>query len=303
MITVGYLDRHTSIQQYSSVSGVRVPETIKAAWVPYGRTLRQLRAQAGLTCRQLAAKASCAESLISKVERGRRRVSGQVSSQLGTALQPLVPEAGKRLEQAHESAVHASQYTWYTDIANLEVQAETIQIWEPLLVPGIFQTSSYATTVFSEGRPQAAPEEIKKLVAARMERARSVADKEIWAILDETVLYRPVGGHQVMIDQINHLLGLPCKQTKIRVVPRTSPYCGGLAGSIMVISSNRTSVYVEHTAGGDIITDPASISRISAVWREISAWAISPAASITAMKKAVTYHKEQETHHKEQEKV
>lgn len=269
-------------------------EPTLAAWVPYGRTLRNLRTQAELTCRQLAARASCADSLISKVERGRRRVSKQVNNHLATALEKTVPGANHTLTQAYERAVYASQYSWHTDIADLEAQAALIQIWEPLLVPGVLQTLAYSTTVFTEGRPHASSQEIDELVQARMERTQTATDKELWAVMDETVLYRTVGCHQTMADQLQHLVDLSCKKTKITVVPQNAPYCGGLAGSIILLSDHaRTSVYVEHTAGGDIITNPADVARISAVWREISAWALSPAVSTRAIKAAITWHTQQ----------
>lgn len=270
-----------------------MPETVKAAWIPYGRTLRQLRTQAGLSCRELAAKATCAESLVSKIERGRRRVSGQVNNQLGTALDQVLPHAAKRLSDAHLKSERSSAHPWFNDIADLEAAATTIEAWEPLLVPGIFQTAAYAATVFAEGRPQATPDQIAEHVGARMERARSVAGKETWTILDETVLYRPVGGRQVMVDQVRHLTGLASKRNKITIFPRHAPYCGGLAGSIILLSADeRTTAYVEHTAGGDIIYDPDEIARIRAVWREISVWALSPDDSIKAMEAAIKVHEQ-----------
>lgn len=267
-------------------------ESIQAAWVPYGRTLKEMRLQAGLTCRALAQEAACAESLISKIENGKRRVSGQVNRQLAAALiAEHIDDADQRLRHAHIRAHQASQYTWHTDIADLEAAADTMTIWEPLLVPGVLQTNAYARTVFSEGRPQATTEEVSQLVEDRMERVRAVATKQIWAILDENALYRPVGGHRAMAEQIRHLISRPSPRHKVTIFPRASPYCGGLAGSIILLDTmDGLSAYAEHTSGGDIIYDRSEIARISAVWREISAWALSPAESITAMEAAVKHH-------------
>lgn len=271
-----------------------MPESVKAAWIPYGRTLRRLRTQAGMSCRALAAEAACAESLVSKIENGYRRVSGQVNNQLGTALQTQVPHAARRLTDAHHKAREASQHSWFNDIADLEAASETIELWEPLLIPGIYQTAAYATQVFTEGRPHASTHLVSQHVGSRMERARVACEKETWAILDETVLYRNVGGHQVMADQLNHLSALASRRNRITIVPRDAPYSGGLAGSIILLSDhNRVTAYVEHTAGGDIIHDPDEIARISSVWKEISAWGLSPADSIRAIETATKHHQEQ----------
>lgn len=267
---------------------------VMAAWVPYGRTLRELRRQSGMSCRALAREVACAESLISKAERANRRISVQVNKQLGAALARHIPHAEQRLDVAHTRAVRSSQHTWYTDIADLEAEATAITIWEPLLIPGVFQIEAYAEAVFSDGRPKDTPEQISQLVRARMERFHMVSTKEVWAIVDETALYRAVGGHQTMATQIRHLMALVSKHRRVTIVPRTAPYCGGLAGSIILLSTHdRTTAYVEHTAGGDIISDPDEAARISAVWREISAWALSPPESIKAMEAAVKFHESQ----------
>ncbi len=269
-----------------------MPEPPKSAWVPYGRTLRQLRTQAGLTCRQLARESRCAESLISKIERGRRSVSGQVHNQIATALAHHIPYADQRLRDAHTRSQRAAQNTWHTDIADLEAEATTMAIWEPLLVPGIFQTAAYAEAIFIDGRPNTTQEEIIGIVGARMERARAAAHKEVWVVLDETALYRTVGGAHVMAAQIRHLIGVSSNRRKITIFPRNAPYCGGLNGPLNLLSTQdqTTRAYVEHTAGGEIIHDPDEIGRVSSVWRELSAWALSPSESIEAMEEAVLNH-------------
>lgn len=269
-----------------------MPEMVKAAWIPYGRTLRQLRTQSRMSCRALASSAACAESLISKIERGLRGVSEQMSQTLGQALEAQVPHAAKRLRSAYERAERASQYTWHTDIADVEVEATHMQIWEPLLVPGIHQTAAYAESVFRDGRPDASYTTIADLVATRMDRVRTAENKEIWSILDETSLYRRVGGPQVMAAQIRYLIDISSHRRKITVLPKDTPYCGGLAGSIILLGSppSHQTAYAEHTSGGEIITDPDEIVRVSAIWRELSAWAQTPAESIETMKKALKVH-------------
>lgn len=268
-----------------------MPESVKAAWVPYGRTLKQLRDQAHLSCRQLAREASCAESLVSKVERGTRGVSKEIHSQLANALAARLHFADRRLGEAHSRAERAAQYTWHTDIADAEAEATSMQIWEPLLVPGICQTAAYAQAVFTDGRPGEPLEQISQLTGARMERVRAVSNKEIWVILDETALYRSVGGPQVMAEQLRYLRAISSLQHKITIFPQTAPYCGGLAGSIILLSAKgRVTAYGEHTAGGEIITDQDEVARISAVWRELSAWALSPSESIKALTRAVQHH-------------
>lgn len=270
-----------------------MPESVKPAWVPYGRVLKHLRKESGLSCRDLAGLANCAESLISKLERGRRSVSVQVNSEIATVLGDRVALATERLTDAHAKAVQASKNSWHIEIADVEAEATSMQIWEPLLVPGIMQTEDYAEAVFSDGRPNEA--DVTQHVGTRMERALAVADKDQWVILDEMALYRDVGSPRTMADQIRHLVTVAAMRSRrVTIFPRGAPYCGGLSGSFILLSTqDRTHAYTEHTGGGEIINDPDEVDRISAVWRELSAWALSPAESAAVMEKAIRHHEKE----------
>ena len=71
------------------------------------------------------------------------------------------------------------------------------------MVPGLLQTEDYARALLNAGLPY--PDEVDDLVAARMER-QAVLERErppeLWVVIDEAVLHRPVGGPYVMRDQL-----------------------------------------------------------------------------------------------------
>jgi hypothetical protein len=74
-------------------------------------------------------------------------------------------------------------------------------------VPGLLQTEDYARAVLST-RVGATEDEIDETVAARLVRQKILErdqPPELWAILDEGVLRRPVGGPDVMRGQLTHL--------------------------------------------------------------------------------------------------
>ncbi|MFI8848955.1 helix-turn-helix transcriptional regulator [Streptomyces sp. 891-h] len=99
---------------------------------------------------------------------------------------------------------------WFSVFVSLESESEVIRAYEPHYVPGLLQTESYARAVLRAGMPHAPEAEIKRGVALRMER-QTVLTREtnpplLWAVIDETVLRRPLGSPEVMREQIDHLI-------------------------------------------------------------------------------------------------
>jgi hypothetical protein len=101
-----------------------------------------------------------------------------------------------------------------------EAVAVKIRTWEPLLVPGLLQIEHYAWAVIGARWPDD-PEGVQRRVMARMARHTMLSRPDaptLTAIMDEAVLPRPVGGAEVMGDQLRELLR-PRGNVTIRVVP------------------------------------------------------------------------------------
>ncbi|MFI9589430.1 DUF5753 domain-containing protein [Nonomuraea sp. NPDC052265] len=80
--------------------------------------------------------------------------------------------------------------------------------WDPLLIPGILQTADYARAIFSRTAPQ---DRVEERVQARMKRLRifdSPGPPTFLALIDEGVLHRPIGGSEVLAEQLHYLLDL-----------------------------------------------------------------------------------------------
>lgn len=98
---------------------------------------------------------------------------------------------------------------WFSAFVSLESESHLIRAYEPHYVPGLLQTPAYARAVLRAGMGQAPEEEIERQVALRMERQAILTRDEpplLWAVLDETVLRRTIGGPEVMAEQIDYLL-------------------------------------------------------------------------------------------------
>jgi hypothetical protein len=99
--------------------------------------------------------------------------------------------------------------SWFEVYIGLEEAASRIRSYEVQFVPGLLQTENYARAVTLLGHPDAAEEEIERRVALRMARQRLLTREDaphLWAVIDEAVIQRPLGGADTMREQLEHLL-------------------------------------------------------------------------------------------------
>ncbi|NBM16945.1 helix-turn-helix transcriptional regulator [Streptomyces sp. GC420] len=185
--------------------------------VVLGRRLQDLREKAGLKRDEAAKVLRVAPATIRRME------TAEVALKI-PYVQLLLKEYGATeaeveafvslTEEANQPGwwqrFHDILPDWFSMYVSLEGAAALIRTYEPHFVPGLLQTEDYARAVLRNGAVgQTTPEAIERHVALRMERqellTRSDAPR-FWAVMDETVLRRSVGGPDVMRDQITRLL-------------------------------------------------------------------------------------------------
>ena len=145
---------------------------------------------------------------------------------------------------------------WFEDYVGLEEAASLIQTYELQFVPGLLQTESYARAVVSRGEMKTVSHEIERRVALRMQRQKALLGPQgprFWAVIDESVLHRPVGGPEVLAEQIDRLLELTkLPHISIQVVPYEMSGCAA-EGSFAILRFSQPELpniaYVEHLVG------------------------------------------------------
>jgi hypothetical protein len=113
--------------------------------------------------------------------------------------------------------------SWFQSYLGLEAAASLIRTYEVQFVPGLLQTRDYARSVVLLGHGRARPEEIDRRVELRMRR-QSILDRpdpvQLWAVVDEAVLRRPIGSRAVMQAQLEALLEATQRpNVRLQVVP------------------------------------------------------------------------------------
>ncbi|MEU4800878.1 helix-turn-helix transcriptional regulator [Actinosynnema sp. NPDC023587] len=229
-----------------------------------GSQLRRLREGAEISRADAGYAIRGSESKISRMELGRVGLKERDVSDLLTMYGMTDADArDKFLAMVRRSNAPGwwHRYTdlmpdWFQDYVGLEEAASRILTYETQFVPGLLQTEAYAMAIASHGRPELAGPPVKRRVSLRMQRQKVMfrpGAPRLWAVIDESVLHRPIGGRQVLLDQIDYLLSVT-KEAPItlQIVPyQLSGYAA--EGPFTMLRFGEPDlpdiVYLEHLAG------------------------------------------------------
>lgn len=129
--------------------------------------------------------------------------------------------------------------SWFEAYVGLEQAASTIRSYELQFVPGLLQTADYAKAVELLGHPGAPAEEIERRVRLRMDRQEVLNwpdGPHLWAVVDESVLRRPVGGVEVMRAQIGHLLEMiSLPRVTLQIIPFSAGGHAAVGGPFSIL--------------------------------------------------------------------
>ncbi|MBP0456469.1 helix-turn-helix domain-containing protein [Streptomyces montanisoli] len=228
----------------------------------YGDWIKARRKAAGLTQEQLAETAIMTRTHIAHIEAGRRTPSREDAQRLdralntGDVLSSFLPEQDVAVADYFEAA------------RQLEQQATEIREFALTFIPGILQTEAYARAVFGTEYPPRSEEERDRYVVTRQERSKILTDRVtpvVWALLDESVLRRMIGGPEVMAEQLMHVVGL-AENTRIRVhiLPFGLGYHPVLQGMLTLLwfEDQPPAAYTEGMSVGKVHDSPAVVRQL-----------------------------------------
>ena len=183
-----------------------------------GAHLRRLREQAGISRSDAGWAIRGSESKISRLELGRVGFKVRDVDDLLTLYKLTDQVERDRLLELATQANDPGWWqrwddltpTWFHSYLGLEMAAELIRTFELQFVPGLLQTPDYMRAVVQLGRDRPLPgPEVERLVALRTGRQQILTRKRsvrFWAVIDEAVLRRPIGGKDVFRAQLEYLL-------------------------------------------------------------------------------------------------
>lgn len=166
----------------------------------------------------------------------------------------------------------------------LEQEASSIRTFELAVVPGLLQTEDYASALVRGGPLELDPGEIDRRVEVRMTRQQVLGKRDrsqLWTIVDEAAIRRPVGGPAVMHAQLQHLIEASQQgKTTVQVVPYSAGAHPGTIGSFIILGFPEPAeidvVYME-TIGGNLFVDKAEeVQHYATAFDHLRAVALSP---------------------------
>jgi transcriptional regulator with XRE-family HTH domain len=259
--------------------------------------LRRLREEAGLTNSDVGRLLEWSPSKVSRIETGQSRVqTGDVRDLLeiyGITDQATI----EALVQLAREARRRGWWTRYTDVlgsgtyVGLEAEAAVLRTYESMYVPGLLQTEDYARTVIHAVLTRPDPETVERSLTARMARQEMLTRPdapEIWAILDESVISRPVGGPEIMRAQLRHLIEVstrPNTPVTLQIMPFVAGAHPGMNGPFVILdfhaSTDPPMVYLETATDGLYLDEPADVERYTLRFNHLVARALGPDESRT----------------------
>lgn len=257
--------------------------------------LRRLRSTKGLSREDVAEHTGINPATMYRIETARVRPQARTLMALlnlydvqgddrASLVQLLKDSAQKGWLQQYQDEL-PEEYGAYVEF---EGEARSIWNYESSYVPGLLQTEAYARAVAQGGFPPLGRDDVEHRVAARMERQQVLSRLQLWAICDEAVLHRVVGGDQVMREQTLRLVELADEpHVTIQVIPFGVGAHPGMPGSFVVMdfATDPNVVYIDSMAGDLFLEEESEVRRYTGIYEHLRAVALSPRDSVELMKR------------------
>jgi hypothetical protein len=258
-----------------------------------GNQLHRLREAAGVSPDRAGYEIRASRSKISRMENGRvgfkhRDVAdlltlyGITDEQKRDSMLSLARQANTPGWWSKYSDVLAG---WFEAYLGLEGAASVIRTFELQFVHGLFQTEDYARAVTLLGYRTAPAEEIERRVSLRLKRQDLLTGPEppqVWSVVDEAALRRPVGGRAVMRAQLKRLAEIArLPNVTIQVVPFGRGGHAAASGSFTILRFREPElpdiVYIEQLTSALYLDNRDDVDHYLEVMNNLSTEALTPA--------------------------
>ncbi|MFI6682618.1 helix-turn-helix domain-containing protein [Streptomyces sp. NPDC050485] len=266
-----------------------------------GADLRRLRERKGLTLEEAGALVGVSKATLSRYETKEGTVKWPAVDALCREYDASEQERKTLVELAKGAKIQG----WWRSLAdpipesmNLMLTLEDEVVREDhfacMYVPGLLQTRAYAEAVHRASEMRCTEQEIAHMVDIRMKRQELLTRDDaphIWAVIDEAVVRRMVGGREVMREQLRHLQAqaeLP--QVTIQILPFASGAHAAAVGSFVILGGPTPEldvVYVDIIGGGLFMEKPEELERYKLAFQYLSAQALDIDTSAALLDRAL----------------
>ncbi|MFI6286562.1 helix-turn-helix domain-containing protein [Streptomyces sp. NPDC051018] len=265
-----------------------------------GADLRRLREDKGLTLEEAGAHVGVSKATLSRYETKEGAVKWPVVDALCQEYGATDHERQTLVELAKGAKIQG----WWRSLAdpipesmNLMLTLEDEVVREDhyacMYVPGLMQTRAYAEAVHRASEMRCSETEIAHMVDIRMKRQELLAREDpphIWAVVDEAVIRRVVGGRRVMREQLTHLITLTSlPHITVQVLPFAGGAHAAAVGSFVTLGGPTPEldvVYVDIIGGGLFMEKPEELERYKLAFEYLRAQALDISSSVALLDRA-----------------
>ncbi|MGW3343282.1 helix-turn-helix domain-containing protein [Nonomuraea rubra] len=258
-----------------------------------GTQLRRLRTEKGISREDAGYSIRASHAKISRLELGQVSFKQRDVADLLTLYGVTDPEEREPLLALAKQANAPGwwhQYgdllpAWFEVYIGLEGAAAGIRTYENQFVPGLLQTPAYARAVIELAHEKAAESELERRVALRMTRQKRLeSGLTIWAVIDEAVVRRTLGGSETMREQIAHLLEITAERNiTVQVMPFDRGGHAAAGGPFSILRFPEPElpdvVYMEQLTSALYLDKPADSDHYMEVMDRLSIQAEEPKAT------------------------
>jgi hypothetical protein len=258
-----------------------------------GTQLRRLRTQQGISREDAGYSIRASHAKISRLELGQVSFKQRDVADLLTLYGVTDPAEREPLLALAKQANAPGWWhkygdllpAWFEVYIGLEGAASSIRTYENQFVPGLLQTPEYARAVIELAHEKAPRHELDRRVTLRMTRQKRLeSGLTLWAVIDEAVVRRMLGGREVMRAQIAHLLDITAERNvTVQVMPfeRGGHAAAGGAFSILRFPERELPdvVYMEQLTSALYLDKPQDSDHYMEVMDRLSIQAEEPRAT------------------------
>ncbi|MFF3907985.1 helix-turn-helix domain-containing protein [Streptomyces sp. NPDC001848] len=184
---------------------------------------------------------------------------------------------------------------WFDRLVGLQEAATAIRTFEIQYVPGLLQTPAYTRAVVERGLPTASAAEVERRVELRMRRRELLSRPDapqLWAVVDESVLMRVLGGREVMREQLEHLVEMAQRpHVTVQIVPLDVTNASAPAIPVTYLRFGGADlpdiVYLEHIRSANFLEDRDETEEYRVVLDRLADEALDPRESLALLRRTL----------------
>ncbi|MFE1087774.1 helix-turn-helix domain-containing protein [Streptomyces sp. WA1-19] len=249
----------------------------------FGALVRSSREERGWTQDELADATEYSSTHISAIETSRKpptlRFSRSIDRALGT---------GDQFERKFREVKQGVLLEGFPEYLGYEARAAEIRVFEIGIIPGLLQTQEYARVLTANAvqRGAISPEQASERVRILAERQDALIRQRppmVFVTMDESCIRRPIGGHEVMEGQLEHLAEFArMPNTMLQIAPFEIGERRTLDRPVNLLTlSDRSMIYyAESQAQGHLEREGRDVIGMLTAYHQLQAEALSQAASV-----------------------